>query len=203
VAVEIIFETHAISTDNEAGIASGWLPGRLSARGRELARELGERRRADRPNVVFVSDLTRALETVELAFAGSGIPIRRDPRLRECNYGELNGMPTARLAAERRRRIDEPFPGGQSYREVVEAMRSFLRELAAGWDGKQVVIILHSANRWAIDCLLGGRTLEELVDAPFAWQEGWRYTLPSGWGGPQLESEASASAAAEVSSSPG
>src|SRR5581483_2817129 len=155
-AVEIIFETHSISTDNEAGIATGWLPGRLSARGRELARALGERRRADRPDVVFVSDLARAVETAELAFAGSGIPIRQDPRLRECNYGELNGMPTARLAAERRRRIDEPFPGGQSYREVVAAMRAFLR---------------------------GGRTLEELVDAPFAWQEGWHYTLPTGWTG--------------------
>jgi len=35
-------------------------------------------------------------------------------------------------------------------------------------------------------CLLGGRALEELVDAPFAWQEGWRYTLPSGWSGEPL-----------------
>jgi len=131
---------------------------------------------------VFVSDLARALETAELAFAGSGIPIRQDPRLRECSYGELNGMPTARLAAERSRRIDAPFPGGQSYRDVVEAMREFLCDLAAGWDGRRVVVISHSANRWALDCLLGGRRLEELVDAPFGWQEGWRYTLPSGWG---------------------
>ena len=33
--VEIIFETHSITVDNEAGIATGWLPGRLSAAGRE------------------------------------------------------------------------------------------------------------------------------------------------------------------------
>ena len=26
-SVEIIYETHSISTDNEAGIATGWLPG--------------------------------------------------------------------------------------------------------------------------------------------------------------------------------
>src|SRR5579885_894089 len=184
-AVEIVFETHSISTDNEAGIATGWLPGRLSARGRELARELGERRRADRPDVVFVSDLARALETAALAFAGSGIPIRRDSRLRECNYGQLNGMPAARLAAERSRHVEEPYPGGQSYRQVVEAMRAFLCDLAAGWDGRRVVIISHSANRWALDCLLGGRRLEALVDAPFGWQEGWRYTLPSAWGAPR------------------
>jgi len=32
VSVEIVFETHSISVDNERGIATGWLPGRLSAR---------------------------------------------------------------------------------------------------------------------------------------------------------------------------
>ena len=46
-SVEIVYETHATSEDNEAGIATGWLPGRLSTHGREQARELGERRRDD------------------------------------------------------------------------------------------------------------------------------------------------------------
>jgi len=85
VGVTIVYETHSISEDNERGVATGWLPGRLSDRGRVLARELGERRRNDGVKVVFTSDLARAVETAGLAFAGSGIPIRRDPRLRECN----------------------------------------------------------------------------------------------------------------------
>jgi alpha-ribazole phosphatase/probable phosphoglycerate mutase len=183
VAVEIVYETHSISTDNEAGIATGWLPGRLSDEGRRLSRELGERRRRDGLAAVFVSDLNRAVETAEIAFAGSGIPIHQDARLRECNYGALNGMPVTRLAAERSRHIDEPFPDGQSYRQVVEAMGDFLRDLAAGWEGSHVCLISHSANRWALDCLLNGARLEDLVDAPFAWQEGWRYLLSSGWTG--------------------
>jgi alpha-ribazole phosphatase/probable phosphoglycerate mutase len=180
-SVEIIYETHAISTDNEAGIATGWLPGELSAEGRRLARELGERRRDDRLAAVFVSDLWRAVETAEIAFAGSAIPIYHEPRLRECNYGELNGVPAEQVAAERRRRIDEPFPGGQSYRQVVEATVSFLRDLEAGWHDQRVLLISHSANRWALDHLLNGIPLEELVDAPFAWQEGWEYVLPDLW----------------------
>jgi alpha-ribazole phosphatase/probable phosphoglycerate mutase len=186
VAVEIIFETHAISTDNEAGIATGWLQGRLSGAGRRRARELGERRRDDDLAAVFVSDLARAVETAQIAFAGSSIPIRQDARLRECNYGDLNGMPAARLASERSRHIDVPFPNGQSYRQVVSAMADFLRDLAAGWDGRRVLIISHSANRWALDSLLGGRALEELVDAPFGWQEGWHYLLPTGWTGEEV-----------------
>ena len=82
---EIVFETHAISTDNEAGIATGWLEGQLSEEGRRLARRLGERRRGEWINTVYASDLGRAIETAELAFGDSGIPIRRDARLRECN----------------------------------------------------------------------------------------------------------------------
>jgi alpha-ribazole phosphatase/probable phosphoglycerate mutase len=180
-AVDIIYETHALTTDNETGHATGWLPGRLSATGRRLARALGERRRTDAIAAVFVSDLNRAVETAELAFASSGMPVYQDVRLRECNYGALNGMPVAQLTAERARHIDAPYPGGQSYRQVVEAMRAFLRELAAQWDGSRVLIISHSANKWALDCLLCGAVLEELVDAPFGWQEGWRYVLPTGW----------------------
>ncbi len=181
--VEIVYETHSLTTDNEMGFATGWLPGQLSEHGRRLARELGERRRADDVTAIFVSDLGRAVETATIAFAGSDIPIHRDARLRECNYGVLNGMPAVRLAAERFRHIDEPYPGGQSYRQVVAQMRDFLRDLASGWDGSKMLVISHSANKWALDCLFNGRALEELVDAPFNWQEGWIYSLPTGWTG--------------------
>jgi broad specificity phosphatase PhoE len=185
-AVEILYETHALTTDNEAGIATGWLPGQLSSRGRQLAAELGHRHRSRAIAAVFVSDLTRAVQTAEVAFGDRAIPIHTDARLRECNYGTCNGMPVAQLAAQRSRHIDQPYPGGQSYRQVVTQVRDFLRELSAGWDGHTVVVIGHSATRWALDCLLDGKTLEELVDAPFAWQPGWRYLLPTGWAGDGL-----------------
>jgi broad specificity phosphatase PhoE len=116
------------------------------------------------------------VETAEIAFAGSGLEIRRDARLRECDYGELNGAPVERLEP-RRRFVDEPFPGGESYRDCVERMRSFLADVAAEFDGRRVLVIAHSAQRWALRHLLEGAPLEELVDAPFEWQEGWEYEL--------------------------
>jgi broad specificity phosphatase PhoE len=180
--LHLIYETHSITRDNEAGIATGWLPGELSTQGRLLAKELGQRRSGS-TDVVFTSDLARAVETAEIAFAGTRIPLIQDERLRECNYGLLNGKSVDQIAVERARRIDTPFPGGQSYRDVVAQTRSFLRDLAAdsaGWDGKTVVVIAHSANRWALDHLFNGVPLEALVDAPFAWQEGWHYALQPG-----------------------
>lgn len=178
-AVEIIYETHQTSTDNEAGIATGWLPGALSALGRTQALELAERRRHDGISAVFTSDLWRAVETADIAFGATDIPIIQDVRLRECNYGELNGAPVARIAAERANRVSTPFPGGQSYEDVVRATEAFLRDLASDWEGRRVLIIAHSANLWALQVLLGGARLEELVVAPFDWQPGWFFTIPA------------------------
>lgn len=93
-AIDIVFETHSISEDNEAGFASGWNHGRLSERGRLLAAELGDRRRDDGLAVVFSSDLRRAAETAEIAFAAGSVPILLDWRLRA----------TTERATERRRK---------------------------------------------------------------------------------------------------
>lgn len=178
-AVDLIYETHSTTTDNEAGIATGWLPGELSGTGREQAYELGERRRGQDLAAVFCSDLRRAVDTARIAFDGTGIPIHQDARLRECNYGALNGTPVARFG-QRHRYIDSPFPGGESYREVVDRTRDFLADLVRDLDGATVVVIAHSANRWALDVLVHGRRLEDAVESRFAWQPGWHYRVTSG-----------------------
>ena len=120
VSVQVVFETHSLSVDNERGVATGWLPGRLSEDGKRLAAELGDRRRDDGISVVFTSDLRRAVETAEIAFADTAIPIHRDARLRECNYGTVNGMAASRLATERPLRINRPFPGGESWCQAID-----------------------------------------------------------------------------------
>jgi len=177
-AIGLVYETHSTTIDNETGIATGWLEGELSETGRAQAKALGERRRDDGLAAVFTSDLGRAIETAQIAFAGSELLVRQDRRLRECNYGELNGKPTAEIdEAERLRRVDEPFPGGESYREVVERTRLFLNDLFPELDGSRVLLIAHSANRWALQHLLLGAPLEDVIGAPFEWQEGWEYAL--------------------------
>ena len=177
-SVGIVYETHSITTDNEAGIATGWLPGQLSEAGRHRAREMGERRRDDGLAVVYVSDLERALETVRIAFDRSDIPIRIDSRLRECNYGLLNGMPTQTLVRERQQHVDRPWPAGESYEDVVARTRTLLADILNEWDGQRVLLVGHSANRWALEHLLEGMDLGQLVGAQdFAWQPGWEFVL--------------------------
>jgi hypothetical protein len=32
-------------------------------------------------------------------------------------------------------------------------------------------------TRWALDHFIDGKSLEDLMDADFAWREGWEYRL--------------------------
>ena len=176
-AVSVVFETHSTSVDNELGVATGWNPGELSELGREQARQLGERRRDDGLAVVFTSDLRRAVETAEIAFAGSSLGIVHDRRLRECNYGSLNGMPRTQLDEERQLRVDTPFPDGESWQQAVDRVAGFLHELTRSHDGQRVLVIGHIATHWGLEHVALGVPLARLAETPFEWQEGWEYTL--------------------------
>ena len=175
--MQIVFETHQQTEDNEAGIATGWLPGRLSANGRSQAAELGVRRRSDGLDAVFSSDLARAVETVDIAFAGFEIPVLLDWRLRECDYGELNGMPRDRVHANRLAQLETPFPGGESWHQAVARVGRFLSDLQPRWDGARLLVIGHVATHLGLEVHLRRTPLTDALSADFMWQPGWEYLL--------------------------
>ena len=176
--IKIVFETHSITEDNERGIATGWHHGRLSQEGRRLATALGHRRGNDGIQTIFTSDLRRAIETVEIALGDTTIPILHDWRLRECNYGDKNGMPTFELHHNRRKYLDEPYPNGESWRQAIHRVGHFLEDLHLRWEGKRVLVVGHVATRWAFEHYFNQVALEDLIEADFGWQEGWEYFLP-------------------------
>lgn len=177
--IEIVFETHSTSVDNERQIASGWSDCLLSDLGREQAKALGERRRNDGVDAVFTSDLRRAVATATIAFGGTAIPVFHDWRLRECDYGDLNATSSVQLKAHLPAHVDTPYPGGESWRQATARVARVLDDLPLRWDGKRLVIIGHMATRWALEHLLNGMTVEDLAAEEFVWQEGWEYRLPT------------------------
>jgi broad specificity phosphatase PhoE/N-acetylglutamate synthase-like GNAT family acetyltransferase len=172
-----VFETHATTVDNEAGLASGWFDAVLSAAGEQQARALGARRRADDLTAVFCSDLTRSFRTAEIAFGDRSLPIVRDARLRECDYGDLTRRPMSEIEPQRLRHLVEPFPNGESYQEVVERVSGWLGDVRRQFDASRVMIIGHRATFYALQHLLNRVALREAVELPWTWQPGWTYEL--------------------------
>jgi broad specificity phosphatase PhoE len=82
-------------------------------------------------------------------------------------------MPRPLLDEQRVRRVDEPWPGGESWRQAVARVGSFLDEVR----GERLLDIGHVATRWALEHRVEGRALEELAAEEFAWLPGWEYEL--------------------------
>lgn len=171
----LVFETHATSLDNEAGLASGWFDVALSAAGEEQARVLGARRRDDHLAAIFCSDLSRSFRTAEIAFADLPVLIVRDARLRECDYGDLTRQPATEIEPRRVRHLVDPFPNGESYQQVVDRVSGWLSEVTPQFDATTVLVIGHRATFYALEHLFRGSTLHDAVTAPWTWQPGWTY----------------------------
>jgi broad specificity phosphatase PhoE len=132
----------------------------LSQRGGEQAGALGDwfARTAtdDRPEVLLASPYVRALETARIFRShGGGVgdaPIAVDERLREKEFGILDGLTTTGVAAvhpeqaEFRRLLGKFYhrpPGGESWCDVIFRLRSLMDTIALHHGGKRVMIVAH------------------------------------------------------------
>src|SRR5258708_32332236 len=174
--VSIIFESHGTTFDNENKISSGQSNAKLSPKGEENAKELGDRYYNQDFDAIFCSDLERSYKTAEIAF-GNKFPIIQDKRLRECDYGDLNGHPADEVESEKINHILVPFPNGESYKQGLKRMKEFLDELSKKYNGKRVLIVGHRVTQYGLEHWIKGKTLEELLTTKFIWQPGWSYRL--------------------------
>lgn len=178
---KITYFVHSTTVDNEAHLATGWNDAPLSEKGRRQALELRDLV-TERFDVVFSSDLLRARETATVVFAP--LPVRTDRRLREINYGRLNGSPSGAVKRNLVQYVAAPFPDGESYSDVAERICDFLRDLTSGCDGK-IALVAHQAPQLALDVLLNGKTWEQAFRDDWrnsgAWKPGWFFELPDGF----------------------
>jgi len=179
-AIKITYFVHGTTTDNEKQISSGWFDVELSDLGVKQSIDLKDQIKEKIFDVVFCSDLKRAVSSAELTFKGM-MPIVRDKRLRECNYGKYNAQPSAIVEPMQEKCITKKFPEGESYEDVKSRMAEFLEFLKKNYEGKSVAIVAHKAPQLALDVLVKGKTWDQAFAEDWrkrkAWQPGWDYYL--------------------------
>lgn len=179
--VRITYFVHGTTMDNEQHISSGWKDVELSELGKRQGMELREQTKDKKFDVVFCSDLQRAHESARLAWDGI-YTIIPDARLRECNYGKLNGASSDVVEPMQEDEcIEKPFPDGESYQDVKTRVADFLIFLKQNYDGKHIAIVGHKAPQLALDVLLKNKTWKQALAEDWrktkSWQPGWEYTL--------------------------
>lgn len=131
------------------------LPGRaaglhLSEQGQSQAREVAERLAGLAVDAVYSSPLERALETAAPVAARTGIGVKEDPGLLECDFGEWTGAALADLSGLPQWRTVQHtpssfrFPGGESFTQMQARMVDALDELRAAHPGSVVVCFSHA-----------------------------------------------------------
>jgi broad specificity phosphatase PhoE/ribonuclease HI len=140
----------------------------LSARGREQARAVGARVAGltPKPSAVVSSPLSRCRATArEIAKALAGPPVRTDPDLIECDFGEWEGLTFADVRAGWPDAVAQWLaspavapPGGESFDQVTVRVNRAVEHLLDENAGQSVVVVSHVTPIKLIlrDALRGG-----------------------------------------------
>lgn len=177
-AVKIIYFVHGTTTDNLEHKSTGWLPRELSEKGIQQSIDLKEQISIDDIDLVISSDLKRAIESAEYTFKDIK-EILHDERIRECNYGDFNGKDTSFVKYEEH--IAEPFPNGESLKEVENRVRDFCQYLLENYNGKTIALVAHKAPQLALEVITKKITWKEAIEKDWrktkSWQPGWIYEV--------------------------
>ena len=159
---KIMYYVHGTTTDNAEKLCSGWKEALLNELGKEQAKNLGNvvRNEKIKFDVLFTSDLKRAVESANIAFPE--YEKITDFRLRECNYGDLDGK-------------------HKSLKDVERRMRNFVEFVKQNYAGKTIGVIAHRAPQLALEVITKRMSWEEANKNDWrktgAWQPGWEYII--------------------------
>ncbi len=105
-----------------------------------------------RIDAVYASPLKRARETAEIIGARLGLPVAVMDNFREVDVGELESRPPTRenwaahnaiVECWMRGQPEAEFPGGDHYVRLWSRMRAGVERIAAGGDGRNLVVVAH------------------------------------------------------------
>ncbi len=126
----------------------------LNATGREQAERLAGELAGHGIDFVYSSPLSRALDTARAIARRSGTDLRTDPRLREMDLGEWEGMLSSRIAElypqlfRQWREDPRPIrpPGGESIRELHDRVVAVVEEIVRRHPGRTICLVTHKVS---------------------------------------------------------
>ncbi len=178
-ATKIMYFVHGTTTDNASKLCSCSKEAMLNDLGKEQAKNLGKvsKTRNDDFEIDFTSDLKRAIESANIAFPQ--FPKIKDERLRECNYGDLDGKHKSLVVYQEH--INQSFPNGESLQDVESRMKNFIEHVKEEYNGKTIAIVAHRAPQLALEVIINGVSWQEAIENDWRktgdWKPGWEYTI--------------------------
>jgi alpha-ribazole phosphatase len=136
----------------------------LNPAGQRQAAALAERLAGESIQAIYASDLQRAQATA-LAIAARHIcPVTAEPRLREVDFGEWEGLTYPEIAASypvglaawERNILENAPPGGESVNQLAARVQAVLDDLLGADAGETLLLVSHGGPLQVMICLLLG-----------------------------------------------
>ena len=174
--VTIILERHGQSEGNSFKLFTGHKNVNLTELGlkqvERTAEYIAENYKVDR---IYSSDLKRAVVTAKFVSDKTGIEIIENEKLRELYAGKWDGTCFDEIEKNyaddwkiwREDVGNSRCTGGESVKELGERFLGALTKIAEENDGKTVVVATHATPIRVTQCLLGGKTLDDMKNIPW------------------------------------
>ncbi len=146
---------HGQTAYNKDQIFTGWEDPDLNEEGIKECEEIAKKLENLKPTKAYTSDLKRAQHTLYIVLGDSKdkIPIIIDSRIKERNYGTLNGKSKVETKERQPREFqlwhrsyDVAPPGGESIKDTEKRVLSFLKDVLPTLKKDDVVFISAHGN---------------------------------------------------------
>lgn len=161
----LLLVRHGITEFNSTRRFAGYSDVEMSDAGYRQVEKLRDRLANEKIDIIYSSDLRRALVTAEVISSRHEVDIVTCPELREVNYGDCEGLTFQEIndlypeVAESIANFDLiklKFPGGESFEEFIERTSKFLDKLNQHAPSETMLIVAHSGPLRVLVCRLLG-----------------------------------------------
>lgn len=153
--MKIFMIRHGESETNKDGLWTGWLDASLTEKGKTEAEQLGRFLSKISFDKIYVSDLSRAKATAEIALPACEYEVVVG--LREINVGSIAGKPLKSVKERDKEQLSKDgyrIFGGESREEFGNRVGAFMR-LLEGQNRESVAVFTHAGVlRKALDIVL-------------------------------------------------
>jgi broad specificity phosphatase PhoE len=165
----LLLARHGLTDWNQQGRYQGHADPPLNHIGRAQAEILASQVLDHSVEVVYSSDLIRALETAQFIASRLGVETRTDQRLREIHLGEWEGMYIDDIIVKYPKEWDmrktDPMnarpPGGETLAELDERMRSFADEVSLLYPSSALVVVSHGLAIATLYCRVNSIPIDD------------------------------------------
>lgn len=146
--MRLLITRHGQTIENKLGIFQGHHEGTLTEEGLEQAKRLAERLKEEDIDIIFTSDLNRALNTaLEVKKYHPNTELCKTRSLRERNLGTLQNTKKNKYSKKELVKLYRQPPNGESVVEMYNRAKEFHEEVLENYFDKTVLYVTHQGMK--------------------------------------------------------